>query len=130
MPFPLNSAELEKTENEIGAKLPDLYRNAMMRDNGGSVKIQDDDWELFPIRNQGSRKLVSRTANHILRETASAKEWRGYPDNAIAIGSNGSGDLLVLIKEDSIFNNQVYVWDHEDASLTTVANDFSELKRA
>ena len=130
MPFPLSSNELEKTEKEIGAKLPDSYRNAMMLDNGGSVELQEDDWELFPIRNQESRKLISRTANHILRETALAKEWRGYPDNAIAIGSNGSGDLLVLLKEDSVFNNQVYLWGHEEASLTTVASDFSELKKA
>ena len=130
MPFPLNEDELKKTEKEIGAELPTSYREAMMKDNGGSVDVRNDDWDLFPVRNQSSRKLIARTANHILRETKSAREWRGYPESALAIGGNGSGDLLVFIKEGSIFNPEVVIWGHEDGSLEPEANDFSKLEKA
>ncbi len=35
MPFPLDEMELKKTEEEIGAVLPESYRNAMKKCNGG-----------------------------------------------------------------------------------------------
>lgn len=42
MPFPLDEKELQKTEQEIGAVLPESYRNAMMKCNGGTIKAWDD----------------------------------------------------------------------------------------
>ena len=130
MPFPLSEDELKKTENEIGTMLPVSYRESMMEDNGGTVIAKGDTWDIFPVKNQASRKLISRTSNHIIVETKSAKEWQGFPENAIAIGGNGCGDFLVLTKDGNEFSSKVYVWCHENGSLVLVAKDFLELKKA
>ena len=129
MPFPLDETELQKTEKEIGAVLPESYRKAMMKCNGGTVEAWDDTWELFPIFDQTSRKHKSRTCNHILSETESAKKWTTYHEEAFAIASNGSGDLLVIFREGKDFAPNVFVWCHEDGALITVAEDFAELGR-
>lgn len=88
MPFPLSEAELMKTEEALGARLPESYRKAMMKNNGGSVEAYDEIWDLFPIRDQSSKKLISRTCNHILSETESAREWPNFNESALAIGEN------------------------------------------
>jgi hypothetical protein len=130
MPFPLDENELRKTEEKIGAVLPESYRNAMMKCNGGTIEAWDDTWELFPIFDQTSKKHISRTCNHILKETESAKKWTTYHENAYAIASNGFGDLLVIFREVNAFDPNVFLWCHEDGALITVAVDFAELKRA
>ena len=130
MPFPLSEEELIKTESEIGAKLPTSYRNSMMLNNGGSVAIGEEEWDLFPIFDQSSKKMISRTCNHILKETKSAQEWPRYHELAIAIASNGCGDLLVIFQKGKELENEVFFWSHEDGSLQLVANDFSELQKA
>jgi hypothetical protein len=61
MPLPLSDEESKKTEKEIGAELSSSYRKRRMIDNGGFVKVRGEEWQLFPIRDQSSRKLISRT---------------------------------------------------------------------
>jgi len=130
MPFPLSETELKKTEEAIGATLPESYRNSMMQNNGGAVEAYDEVWELFPIQDQSSKKLISRTCNHVLKETESAQEWPNFHENALAIGENGSGDYLIIFQEGQKFEPGVFAWFHEDGALVTVAAQFSDLKRA
>ena len=54
-------------------------------------------WQLHPVFDDSDRKRMGRTANHLVRETAVARGWSGFPAEAIAIGANGSGDRLVLM---------------------------------
>jgi hypothetical protein len=129
MPFSLSEDELRKTEEEIGATFPHSYRQAMMQANGGAVATQDDEWELFPIRDQSTNKHISRSTNHILDETKQAQKWNTFPENAYALGSNGTGDLLVMFQAGKAFDEKIFIWHHEDGSLIKVANDFSELER-
>jgi hypothetical protein len=129
MPFSLDEKELQRTEEEIGAVLPESYRKAMMKCNGGAVEALDDTWELFPIFDRSSRKHISRTCNHILKETKSAQEWTTFHENAYAIAGNGTGDLLVIFREGTLFEPQILVWCHEDGALITVAEDFAELRK-
>jgi len=130
MPFPLSEAELMKTEEELGARLPESYRDAMMKINGGSVEAYDEVWDLFPIRDQSSKKLISHTCNHVLRETESAREWPNFHEGALAIGENGAGDYLIMFQEGRTFEPEIYAWFHEDGALVTVAGHFAELQRA
>jgi hypothetical protein len=69
-------------------------------------------------------------APHIVRETASAKEWPDFPGDALAIGANGGGDVLVLLPDPAQdrYGDCVYWWDHETGDLTKVAEDFAELE--
>lgn len=110
MPFPISENEVLKTEGRIGAKLPQDYRSAMMDSNGGCVETYDDDWSLFPLDDRSSPKLISRTSNHVLRETAEVKEWPNFHENALAIAENGAGDYLVIFQKGPEFELGIFAW--------------------
>jgi hypothetical protein len=53
------------------------------------------------FKNPENRKTLTRTYNNILRETEVAKGYPGFPDNCIAIAQNGTGNYLVLLKQEN-----------------------------
>ncbi|MCV2371418.1 SMI1/KNR4 family protein, partial [Roseateles oligotrophus] len=128
MPFDITESFILDAEREIGAALPSAYRTSMLGANGGEIETEDDSWELYPIADTSDRKRLSRTANHIIKETSLCRAWPGFPENALAIASNGGGDRLVLLKQGPVFGAAVYAWSHETAALTKVANEFSALR--
>ena len=67
MPFNLAEDKLAETEAILEAKLPKDYREAMKLDNGGEATTEEDDWELYPIKDTSDRKRMSRTCNHIIK---------------------------------------------------------------
>ena len=71
---------------------------------------------------------LSRTANHVLKETVECRTWPGFPPEAVAIAANGVGDALVLMLRNGQFEPAIYAWLHQSRSLAKVANDFAELK--
>ena len=114
MPFPIEEKHVIETEQLLGRKLPGWYRDRMMKDNGGEYFACDDYWELYPIHNKKSPKLISRTCNHVIKETESAKEFPNFPKDALAIAGNGTSDQLILLPvDDKNFSETVYVWYHE-----------------
>ena len=117
------------SQAKLGRKLPVGYASKMCRDNGGEVDTDLDVWQLYPILDDGDRKRLKRTCNDIIRETNSAKEWRNFPTNALAIGSNGCGDQLILLADTSSdrYGDAVYWWDHETGDFHKVADDFEHL---
>lgn len=129
MPFNLSEVQLSQTEEELGGKLPQEYREAMKLRNGGVVTTQQDAWELYPIKDASDRKRLSRTCNHILSETASCKGFGNFPGNAIAIAGNGLGDQMVLIKESVQFLDSIFLWLHETGEVQELASTFDELKK-
>jgi hypothetical protein len=69
----------------------------------------------------------------VVRETQNAREWSGYPDNAVAIGSNGCGDQLILLRAKDapkVLAQEVYWWDHETGKLNMIASRFGDLVSA
>jgi hypothetical protein len=101
----------------------------MMKDNGGEVEIPPDVWTLYPFMDTSNKKRLKRTCNDITRETASAKQWVSFPEDAIAIGSNGRGDQLVLMLSEvsGVLQDAVFWWDHETGDVNKIAEDFREL---
>ena len=129
MPFNLSEEQLAQTEKELGAKLPHEYREAMKLDNGGEASTEEDDWDFYPIKDVSDRKRLSRTCNHIISETESCKGFGNFPDEAIAIASNGLGDQMVFIKESGQFLNNVFLRLHETGELQELAASFSEIEK-
>lgn len=127
MAFELDEKFLIDVENQLEAKLPSSYRQAMMIRNGGEISVEGDNWQLHPIFDQSDRKRIARTCNHIIRETKSMIDWLGWPSNALAIAQNGSGDTLLFLRKEKMFSPVVYVWDHESGELHIVAEDFESL---
>jgi len=93
------------------------------RDNGGEINAANDTWQLYPVFDDGDRKRIARTSNHVVRETIAAREWRGFPQDAVAIADNGTGDRLVLLREGPRFSESIHLWDHESGTLKLVDAD-------
>lgn len=115
MAFPTTETHIAAAERELGIKLPREYRERLMTRNGGELSTNGDDWQVFPVCDATNRKTAGRSAGHIVLETRSARAWEGFPQSAIAIASNGTGDLLVLVPMGSSdrLDPQVQVWNHE-----------------
>ena len=127
MPFELKERFVIAAEQELGASLPDAYRRAMMMSNGGRVLAYDDVWDLYPILDRSDRKRLKRSCNDILHETEFMRDWPGWPENALAIASNGTADRLVLLKTNRWYEPTVHVWFCDTGELVTVADDVSDL---
>ena len=127
MPFDLAASFIAAAEREIGSTLPTSYVTAMQASNGGELDVLDDDWQQYPIADTSDRKRLSRTANHVIKETQAMLQWPSFPKQGLAIAGNGSGDQLVLLRDGDVFAEAVYHWSHETGALTKVAEAFSEL---
>jgi len=127
MPFALAASFVEAAERAIGGTLPASYVAAMRVSNGGELDVLDDDWQQYPIADTSDRKRLSRTCNHVIKETQALYRWPSFPKQGLAIAGNGSGDQLVLLRDGQVFAESVYHWSHETGALTKVAGAFSEL---
>ena len=129
MPFPVDEKYILQSEQKLGVTFPASFREKMMKENGGSVATPPDAWDLYPFMDTSDKKRLKRTCNDIVRETAVAKEWTGFPQCAVAIGANGCGDQLVLMPSDdpAVLRDAVFWWDHETGEVRKVAEDYKEL---
>ncbi len=130
MAFPIDIKYIIETEQELGLVFPDNFKSKMAQVNGGELMTEDDDWQLFPFFDKSDNKRISRTCNNIILETNQAKQWENFPVNGIAIGSNGCGDLLLLLptKEDNRkLSDEIFMWFHETGETDKIADSINEL---
>jgi hypothetical protein len=130
MPFPTEERFVRDAELNLGVSFPSGLRARLLVSNGGEVKINDDAWQLHPVFDTTDRTRAKRTANHIVRETAAAREWPRFPREGVAIGDNGTGDRLILQRsriDPRSLDETVFLWDHETGQLTEIAGSVSEL---
>jgi len=133
MSFPVDTKWIRETESKLGVRFPAGFVSAMAKMNGGTVLASIDDFELFPFFDATDKKRIQRTCSSIDRETIAArKDWNGFPETSVVIGSNGGGDLLVLMPMDDhpeTLQHTVYWWDHETGEINDVADDFGDLTK-
>lgn len=48
MAFPIDIKYIIETEQELRLTFPDQFKNKMLKENGGELMTEDDDWQLFP----------------------------------------------------------------------------------
>ena len=120
MPFAVDLNLIQEAENQLGRRLPADLRVRLSRSNGGEIGVSGDSWTIFPVWDPTNRKTMIRTSNHIIRENASARKWPGFPQEAIAIATNGSGDFLISRAEDDF----IEIWDHETGQMEPVEIDW------
>jgi hypothetical protein len=109
MPFPVEVAFIQEAERQLGRKLPVDLRVRLHRENGGGIRAAGDEWQLFPVYDSSDRKRITRTANHIIRQTRWARGCAGFPEDSVAIAENGGGDYLIVRADSDL----VEFWDHE-----------------
>ena len=120
MPFPASNDLVSAAEAELGRSLSFDHRARLVAHNGGEIEAIDDDWQLFPVWDPTDRRTQGRTANHIVRENASLRDWPGLPIGFVAIAANGTGDLLGLLPG----TDEVHWFDHEQRTVVPVAIDW------
>lgn len=120
MGIPTSDECLNAAEKSLGCKLPIQLRDRLKSNNGGEIAVGAEQWQLFSVWDQSSRKSMTRSASHIVSETESARLWRGFPSNGIAIGSGTNGDLLVLFDGSS----EIFMWRHETGECEPMTIDW------
>ena len=128
MAFDISEEQVALTESELGRRLPPVYRAVMMANNGGTAITDEDQWDIHPIKDVSDRKRTSRSCNHIIAETKAAREWRAFPFDALAIGGNGLGDVMLLLPsqaDPATFSDQIFAYWHETGEVKPLADDFS-----
>ena len=121
---------LLRAETELQSVFPGDYRACTLASNGGELSTADDDWQVFPVFDDSDRKRAARSANHIVRKTAAARQWRGFPTAGVAFAANGKGDLLVFLPHEddpAVLAPAVYFWDHETGKSVYIAASLSKL---
>ena len=130
MPLTTEIRFIEAAEAVLGAKLPTSFREYLLKNNGGEMVIMGILWELNSVFDTSDEERIRRTSIDIIKETASAREWRDFPRKAVSIGSDGSGNYLVFLPDEhdvSSLNPTLLIWWHEGSELEIAANDFGEL---
>jgi len=87
MGLPTSENCIALAERSGGFTLPAKWKQMLLRSNGFAVEANQDDWDAFPVWDDSSRKHIARSANHILRETGSLRDFPRFPPDAIAIAS-------------------------------------------
>jgi hypothetical protein len=139
MPFPVDGRWITTTEAKLGVRFPASFVSAMTAHNGGAVTIQQvadelDDYTLHPFFDGSDRTRIKRTTSSIDRETTWARaNIYEFPQQAVVIGANGGGDLLILLPmedDPTTLQHTVYRYDHETGELERIADDFSDLSKS
>ena len=130
MPFPITAAEIAKTEAKTGFTFPPGLKARLSKDNGGEIEVADDDWQLIPFLDSSDRKRLARTCNDIVRETASMRDWRGFPADAFVVAQNGCGDCLIILPDaegSAQLGETIYLWSHETGEHEAVADSLDSV---
>jgi hypothetical protein len=129
MPFPVDPKYIQETEDELNVKFPPHFCQRMMESNGGELFTEEFEIQLYPFFDKSDKKRISRTSNHIALETKHAKDWPGFAENYIAVGTDGFGNQLVLTHDgNGILTDKIYFWDHETGELEKIADTINDLE--
>jgi hypothetical protein len=116
MPLPVDESRIEEAEARLGVRLPEPHRARLLRANGGEVRVvipcmnDEDLFDLHPVRDPDvdDRRAGRQTMGHIVHETAEAREWAGFPADAVAVADALDGDRIILL------DGEYFWWDHEE----------------
>ncbi len=130
MAFTIEDKFILEAETVLGIKFPEEYKSRMRQQNGGSLLWEEEYWQLYPFFDQSDFKKISRTCNHIVKETGLAREWAHFPSDAVAIASNGSGDyFLFLPKIQTELGSELYLWLHETGEVSKIADSIEDFDK-
>ena len=122
MGFPTDETRIKDAETELGITFPAELRDRLLSNNGGEILAADEPWTLHPVWDPSDRKRASRSANHIVKETEIARQWPGFPADAVAVATDGSGDYLILRAGSAA----IEIWLHETGEIEAIDIDWEE----
>ena len=108
-------------------------RPSLQAENGGEILLdpadEDSNFLLLPVFDTSDKKHLRRTCNHIAKETQSARQnWHGFPAEAVVIGDNQCGELLVLLPQSpQQLGETLFLWSSDGGTLEAVADSIDDL---
>lgn len=125
--MPAEERRIVAAEEALGHRFPSGLRERYATNNAGEVMTPGYPtdfpyWTLHPVWDPTSRRSVRKTTNHVVRETESAHEAWGdlLPAGSVVVGSNGTGDLLLLLAG----SDEPCWWDHETGQTHPVSTSW------
>lgn len=101
----------------------------MKTHNGGEIPTEMDLWELYPLPGPGAVKKAHQPSGDLVHETLERRTWPDFPEGAVALGDNGLGDQLVMLRNGDQFGPELHFWHHETGQLEWLAADFADLEQ-
>ena len=89
-----------------------MLRERLRRDNEDEIEVDGDVFYLHPMWDPTDKKRMKRSASHIARETAAARNLVGFPAEAVSVAVNDYGDRLILRPNSDTFE----VWTGSDGA--------------
>ena len=119
---PVEEQYIAAAERQLGVAFPTRYREWLLACNGGEVEVDEAWWDLHPVADASDPRRIGPTWDHVCRQTELSRLLGGFPADAVAIGDDGSGDLLVLKAREPGATLELAVWQHATAEVVwTVA---------
>jgi hypothetical protein len=129
-PSPASEESLQETEAALKIKFPPSYREKMLKENGGELKLKEGVFHLIPVRSGGREAGAGAAAYDIVNATKEQKKNYTFPSDGIAFAANDAGDHVVFVKEyyhSDKLKNGVFLWNKKIGFVKRVAEDFSKL---
>lgn len=132
MPFPIEEKYIRETEKELNVIFPPKFKERMIGDNGGTLSSRQpyiEHIQLYPFFDKSSKKRISRTCNHIGLENEKEYDY-GFPENAVAIGNDGSGNQIILMHDgNNVIEETIYFWNCKTGKVKKVGKSINSFKK-
>jgi hypothetical protein len=104
--------DIENLENDLGIKLPDLYKEFLMVCNGGELFVPGTVLSEVYIPSSGQKKIGVSYLNDAFKDE---RKWPGMPKDYLIIANLNYGDLICidLTTNDGI-DADIVQWSHEE----------------
>lgn len=122
---------IEELESEMGLKFPAIFKFRMAEQNGGIIETKEQNWKLFPVFDKSDAVRMMSTCDHIGIETRNAKVWDDFPEDAVAIGKNEYGDLIMLSPDKDnrgMLSEIIYIWVRETGEVAELAKNILQVQ--
>jgi hypothetical protein len=130
IPSPASEESIRETETALKIKFPPSYREKMLKENGGELKLKEGAFHLIPVRASGLEAGAKTAGHDVVSATKEQKKNYTFPNDGIAFAANDAGDHLVFVKEyyhSDKLKNGVFLWNKKIGFVKRVAEDFSKL---
>ncbi|TXC92740.1 SMI1/KNR4 family protein [Metabacillus litoralis] len=114
----VEESDIKVTEEKLGAVFPEQYKELFKLVNNAEI----GEWILYPIKDHRNTK---KTWDDVIRQNTEVREENMSKD-LIAIGDDGSGNILCLKVKNGIMGNEIHLWYHEDTELEEYAQDLKK----
>ncbi|MDQ0202313.1 SMI1/KNR4 family protein [Neobacillus ginsengisoli] len=111
-------SDIKLAEEKLGLIFPEQYKELFKLVNNAEI----GEWILYPIKTQINPK---KTWDDVVRQNKEVRDER-MSEDLIAIGDDGSGDILCFKKMNGKMGDTVYLWNHETTELEEYAPSLKE----